>query len=116
MLNALLLIFGCQLVGELGVQAVDAPVPGPVVGMALLFAWLLLRRGPSETLQRTADGLLGHLSLLFVPAGVGVILHFRLIGNDWKAITIALVASTVATLLATAFAMRLLARREDEPT
>ena len=114
MLNALLLIFGCQLAGELAVQSIGAPIPGPVVGMALLFLWLLLRRGPSENIERVGEGLLRHLSLLFVPAGVGVMLHFRLIGDDWQAISIALIVSTVTTLLATAWAMRLLARRDED--
>jgi holin-like protein len=53
------------------------PVPGPVIGMALLFAALAWRGGPSLPLRESAQKLLQHLSLLFVPAGVGVMLHFQ---------------------------------------
>jgi holin-like protein len=70
---AILLVF--QLAGEAGAQLLDIAVPGPVVGMALLFAAISLRPGLGYALRATAGGLLQHLSVLFVPAGVGVMLH-----------------------------------------
>jgi holin-like protein len=73
-INGLMWLIGCQLVGEVIVRLTDAPVPGPVVGMVLLFVLLQLRRsGDDATVVRAADGLLDHLQLLFIPAGVGVI-------------------------------------------
>ncbi len=71
MLEHLTLIFGCQLAGELIVAATGLPVPGPVCGMALLFAGLVIKGGLPAELARVGDALLGNLSLLFVPAGVG---------------------------------------------
>jgi putative effector of murein hydrolase LrgA (UPF0299 family) len=89
MLEYLTLIFGCQLAGELVVTATGLPVPGPVCGMALLFAGLLVKgRLPAE-LARVADALLGNLSLLFVPAGVGVMLRAGLIAREWLPIAAA---------------------------
>jgi holin-like protein len=77
MLNALtLILLVFQLIGEVLAQLFALPVPGPVIGMALLFVALALRGGPSVELRDTAQNLLQHLSLLFVPAGVGVMLHF----------------------------------------
>ena len=84
------------------------PIPGPVVGMFLLFAALLMRRGVTPALTSTANGILRHLSLLFVPAGVGVVIHFSRIGGEWLPITLALLVSTLLTLILTAFCMRLL--------
>ena len=110
MLNALTLILCCQLAGELATTALPVPVPGPVIGMVLLFAILLVRGSVPESLATTADGLLAHLSLLFVPAGVGVMLHFRLLGDDWLPIAVALVLSTVATVVVTALMMTWLGR------
>ena len=94
-----LLIF--QLVGEVIARGLDLPVPGPVIGMALLFAVLSLRNGPSETLQTTSQTLLSHLSLLFVPAGVGIIVHLSRVADDWPALLAALVVSTFVSMAVT---------------
>jgi len=106
----------CQLAGEMIVRLVGAPVPGPVAGMAILFAGLAVRGGVPPALQDVAGGLLQHLSLLFVPAGVGVIVHTRLLAAEWPAISAAIVVSTVATIAVTALVMRALspAAPEDE--
>ncbi len=117
MLFHLTVLLGCQLAGETLVTALGLPVPGPVAGMAILLAGLLAR-GLPEQMSRLADGLLGHLALLFVPAGVGVMLHARLIAADWPAIGLALVGSTLATIAVTALVMvwiGRLARSGEEP-
>jgi holin-like protein len=111
MLNALTLILCCQLVGELTVVALGLPVPGPVAGMALLFTGLLTRGSIPDNVAQVGDGLLTNLSLLFVPAGVGVMLHAPLMANEWLAISVALVVSTLATIAVTALVMRRLGTR-----
>lgn len=113
MLGYVTLIFCCQLVGELFVTALGIPVPGPVVGMALLFAGLLVRGAIPDDLGATADTLITNLSLLFVPAGVGVMLHVRLIGRDWLPISVALVVSTALTVAVTAWLMVRLSPRSN---
>jgi len=113
MLNYLTLIFCCQLAGEFLISAIGLPVPGPVVGMVLLFCFLLFRGAIPDDLGNVADGLLNHLSLLFVPAGVGVMLHFKLLGDDMVAIGLALVVSTILTVVVTAFLMQRLSRLPD---
>jgi putative effector of murein hydrolase LrgA (UPF0299 family) len=110
MLNALTLLLVCQLAGEMVVAALGLPIPGPVVGMALLFVGLLIKGGIPDDLARTADGILTNLSLLFVPAGVGVMLHASLLGRDWLAISVGLVGSTVVTIVVTALVMVALKR------
>lgn len=108
----LTLILCCQLAGEFLGKVMLSSVPGPVLGMVLLFAGLMLRgRVPAE-LEQTGETLLRHLSLMFVPAGVGVMLHFRLLGSDWPAIAVALVVSTLVTIVVTARVMSWLIRRE----
>lgn len=110
MVNALLALLGFQLVGEVLVRAVGAPVPGPVVGMLLLFAAMRARGGAPEPLQRASRGLLANLSLLFVPAGVGVIVHLQLLTADWWRLLAAIVASTLITLITTALVMQAMIR------
>jgi putative effector of murein hydrolase LrgA (UPF0299 family) len=116
MLGHITILLVYQLVGEVTARLAHLPVPGPVIGMGLLFLTLLWRGGVPESFAATARGLLGHLSLLFVPAGVGVMLHARLLQAEWPAITASLVGSTIITIAVTALIMtRLDRRREDLP-
>lgn len=108
MLGAFTLLLVYQLAGEVLVHLTGLPVPGPVVGMLLLFLTLLARGAAPQWLRDTCQVLLSHLSLLFVPAGVGVLLHFQRLGAEWLPIAVALVASTVITIGVTALVMRAL--------
>lgn len=110
MLGAFTLLLVYQLIGEAIVHFAGLPVPGPVVGMLLLFVTLLLRGSAPDWLRNTCQALLAHLSLLFVPAGVGVMLHFQRLGAEWLPVAVALVASTVITIGVTALAMKWLQR------
>jgi putative effector of murein hydrolase LrgA (UPF0299 family) len=110
MIASLSLILLCQLAGEALVRGLGMPVPAPVIGLALLLAMLLARDqlsflefGPlrNDGVEKAAGGLLRHMSLMFVPAGVGVIQQLDLIADHGVAITIVLAASVVITLLAT---------------
>ena len=100
-LKYIALLLSCQLIGEAFVVWTGLPVPGPVIGMALLFVGVALRGGIPEGLNGVVDGLLGHLSLLFVPAGVGVMLHIAMLQQEWLAISVALIVSTMLTITST---------------
>lgn len=116
MLGYLTLIFACQLAGELIAVATGWPVPGPVIGMVLLLAGLAVRGSVPDGLGSVADGLIRNLSLLFVPAGVGVMQHLRLIGEEVVPISVALVVSTLLTIAVTGLCMRWFeARRPGAP-
>jgi holin-like protein len=110
MLQALTLLFVCQLVGEAAVRAAGVTMPGPVLGMGLLFAGLLAFGRSGEALDRTADGNLRHLSLLFVPAAVGVVQQAGLIAAHRAAIATARVVPTLLTLIVTVLTFRAVAR------
>ena len=75
MLETLLMLIGFQLAGEALGVALALPVPGAVLGMMLLFAFLMLRRGVPRALQQGVPALLQHFSLFFIPAGPGVVLY-----------------------------------------
>ena len=106
-----LLLFQCA--GEAVVRLAGLPIPGPVAGMALLFVALLVRGGAPAALDVAADGLAKHLSLLFVPAGVGVMLHVARVADEWLPIAVALVVSTVLAIAVTAFVFQRLAQRQE---
>lgn len=106
-----LLLFQCA--GEAISRLVSLPVPGPVIGMLLLFVALRARDGVPDSVGTAADGLAKHLSLLFVPAGVGVMMYFGRLASEWLPIAAALLASTVAAIAASALTFAALARRQS---
>ena len=101
---AVLLIF--QILGETIAQALSLPIPGPVIGMVMLFIYLVIKDDAVQKLAPTTQGLLRHMSILYVPAGVGVMLHGERIAQEWLPIVAALVVSTVAAIIVTALAIR----------
>jgi holin-like protein len=101
----LITLLVCQLIGEVAVITFVLPLPGPVVGMAVLFLWLAVAGTTTGNFEVLSNQLLSHLSLLFVPAGVGVMLHAELLGEELVPIAIALVVSTLLTLALTAWIM-----------
>ncbi len=99
-------LLGFQLAGEtlaalLREASAGMALPGPVIGMALFLAFLFWRGGPGDSLDAAASGMLRHLSLLFVPAAVGIVRHGETIASAGVAIVLALVVSTLLTLLVT---------------
>jgi holin-like protein len=113
MIGALTALLGCQLAGEFLVRLANVPFPGPVLGMLLLFLVLMFRKTVPTELRAASRGLLDHLTLLFVPAGTSIMLHFARIEAEWLPIATALVVSTILTIAVTAAVFRLLSPRDD---
>ncbi len=110
MLHALTVLLLFQLAGEALTQLFSLPIPGPVLGMGLLFLALFFPKWVPEALRQTTHDFLQHLSLLFVPAGVGVLQHFHRVSQEWLPITLALILSAMLTVAVTALTIRALAR------
>ncbi len=110
MSNRIVLIFtillACQLAGEVVARLLRLPVPGPVLGMVILFAALAIRGHVPDDVGAVTGGLLQNLSLLFVPAGVGVMLHVRLLAENWLTLSIALILSAIITIAVTGLVMQ----------
>ena len=106
-----LLLFQCA--GEAASRLLALPVPGPVIGMLLLFIALRARDRVPESVGSAADALAKHLSLLFVPAGVGVMIYFGRLAGEWIPIAVALLVSTVAAIATSALTFAALARRQE---
>jgi holin-like protein len=128
MIASLSLILLCQLAGEVIVRGLVLPMPGPVLGLLFLLLLLLARdrfavlaRGPlqGDGVEGASRVLLANLSLMFVPAGVGVVQKLDLVAEHGVAIAAVLAISVVLTLLVTVatflLASRLLARGRSEP-
>lgn len=114
MIASLTLILLAQLAGEALARGAGLPVPGPVIGMALLLGFLVLRdRGPRPllrlmpkplldgTLEGTGRGLLANLSLMFVPAGAGIVGRLDVVQAQGLKLALVIVVSTGAALATT---------------
>jgi putative effector of murein hydrolase LrgA (UPF0299 family) len=108
MIISLTIILLCQLLGEAVARGLGWPLPGPVLGMLFLLVFLSLRdrigtKVPEfgQALDATGKGLLAHLSLLFIPASVGVIQRLDVLAEHGLGLAVALIVSTFATLVVT---------------
>ena len=128
MIASLSLILLCQLAGEALVRGIGVPIPGPIIGLMLLLLLLLLRdrfavlaRGPlqGDGVESASRVLVANLSLLFVPAGVGVVQKLDLVAEHGIAFLGVLAISVLVTLLVTVatflLASRLMARGGKPP-
>ncbi|UAA39443.1 CidA/LrgA family protein [Paraneptunicella aestuarii] len=115
MLHAIFFIFLFQLLGEVIQKLLQITIPGPVIGLVLLVIFLIAKerfgkRWLSETFERdliaTSESILRYLPLLFVPIGVGVVLHVSLFKGTLLQVLVLLVVGTCSTIAFTAWVMQ----------
>jgi holin-like protein len=106
-LNGLTLLLVYQLIGEVLTRLLQLSIAGPVLGMLLLFFSLFIFKKTKSTVAKPSFAILSHLSLLFIPAGVGLMTHFSRLEPVWLPISIALFLGAVISILATAWLMQL---------
>ena len=115
MIGAIALLLVCQLAGEVIHRLTGLPLPGSVIGMVLLLAWLAFVPRERLTLTQVTGWLTAHLSIMFVPAAVGVMEEGAILSRYGLGILVAVVVSTLLTLAVTALVVRAVAGREPEP-
>lgn len=111
MLGAIFTILIFQLAGEVIQKGFELPLPGPVLGLILLLFSLVFTKksiNPNlvelrARLMTTSEKLLSYLSLLFVPIGVGVIMHLQLLEGQLLKIVFVIGLGTIMTMVFTAF-------------
>ncbi|MCZ8259731.1 MAG: CidA/LrgA family protein [Beijerinckiaceae bacterium] len=113
MLEGLTILIFLQFTGELIAGLARLPIPGPVIGLALLAGFALWRGRMPEPVVIAGDAILRHLSLLFVPAGVGLIAFGDRLAREGLLIVIVLVLSTAITMTVTALVFRALTRDDE---
>jgi len=112
MLKSLFIIFFFQLLGEAIQKIFEINIPGPVIGLILLllsFIFFFKRLNQSKKMIKeisvTSNKIINYLSLLFVPIGVGVVMHINYLGDNLFKIFSIITIGTLATLVFTAFVM-----------
>lgn len=121
MVEGFALLLFAELIGECLRQIFNLPVPGPVIGMFLVAFAMIVRARIRPTaavserspIERTADALIGHMGLLFVPAGVGIVAIAPMLEGAWLPLGVALLLSTIVTLIVTGAVMHAITRHTD---
>lgn len=111
MIQAFAVLLVLQLVGELLVQSLGLPLPGPLIGMLLLFGLLVWRGGVPEPLRKLGEVLLQNMMLLFIPAVAGVMMLFDRVAQEWLPFFVACIGGAAVTLAVTALVLQALLRR-----
>ena len=104
-------LLACQLLGELIVKAGHLPIPGPVAGMIVMLIALMIRGRVPDGVRLVSEGLLKYLTLLYVPAGVGIMVYFTTLGQNLLTIAVTLIGSIVITQVVTALVLKALTRK-----
>jgi holin-like protein len=112
-LAGITLLLLCQLAGEVVVRFTGLPLPGPVVGMVLLFVGLVVRGRVPVPLDITVKGILANFGVLFIPASVGVMVHLDAIRAEALPIAGAVVISTSLTLVVCGRLMQRLSKGKE---
>lgn len=112
MIDGLVQIFLWQGLGELVSKLLVPSIPGPVIGLILLVAYLTLKGEVNPSLGMVADAFRQHLALLFVPASVGVILFLPELKTHALAVGTALIVSVILAIAVTALVLKLFSFKE----
>lgn len=107
MIRQLAILFGCLALGELLIFLTGIPLPSSIIGMLLLTLFLQLRAIRLEWVQTLADFLVANIGFFFVPPGVAIMCHFKLIKAELFPIIVASVVSTVLVLAVTGWVHQL---------
>ena len=98
MLKGLITFCGFYLLGDFVSTLFDLPIPGSVMGMLLLFVFLILRRGLPKSLHTSSQALLPYLPLFIVPASVGIINYWTLLQAEGLALLFIIFISVLVGL------------------
>lgn len=116
MINGFIKLLLFLLLGEMVSYLLPISIPGAVIGMVLLFVWLVIRDDEDSELVGFTTLLLRHLSLLFIPASVGIMVHLDYLAREWLAILSAVLVSTLVSIIVTAYVARGIKPRSSADT
>ena len=112
MLNSIFIILLFQLMGEFIQKFFEFSIPGPVIGLIFLLSVLLIIKKINKkheafdtNLVISAENLLSYLPLLFIPVGVGVVMHLSLLEENLVSVILVIVFGTLLTLALTGYVM-----------
>ena len=118
MLKSVFIILLYQLIGELFQKFFGLSIPGPVIGLVLLLLTLLLIQkrqrvvAIKEDLFNSAEILLNYLPLLFIPVGVGAVMHLSLLEDNLASVVFVIILGTLSTLALTGYIMEKILRKK----
>jgi holin-like protein len=121
LLIAIFTILVLQLIGEALQKYFNLSIPGPVIGLILMLLTLMMTNSkklnmltPLRTnIINTSETLLSYLSLLFVPIGVGVVMHLQLLEMQLLRILVVILIGTMSTMIFTSLVFSKISSTRD---
>lgn len=95
----LLIIFGFSFIGNVISNVFRLPVPGSILGMFLLFLALQFKLLEFRHVDEAGSFLINNMTILFLPAGVGIMAKWNLISHFWAQILLIVVGALIINML-----------------
>ena len=103
-----------SFLGEVLHALIPVAIPAGVYAMILMFAGLCCGVIRLDDVETAADGLLGAMQILFLPALVGLMDNYALLGRIWPACVILVLLGTALVMLTSQGAARLADRKREK--
>ncbi len=110
-LKGLVIIFAAYLVGELVSRLLGSLFPGSILGMLLLFVLLQMGVVKEDSIKGICNFVLSNMMMLFVPITVGIMVSYEMILDNWLAVVVTLIISTIMVLLIVGALQQFIGRR-----
>lgn len=108
LLQGISLLVFLQWISTAIINFLGIPFPPALLGMLLLLLLLCTGIIKEESIKDICDILISKMGMLFLPAGVSVLLYFDVIAQEFTAIIAANIICSLAVLLVTAFLLQTL--------
>ena len=108
-----LYLISFTFLGEIISKTLHLPVPGSVMGMLLLFGALYFKLIKVESLETVSTFLLDNLSILFLPAGVGIMVYYSVIQDSWWSLLLLAIVGTLLTMVVVGRVVQFVQRRYE---
>lgn len=102
------LILGVLFLGEILVTRFNLPIPSSILGMIILFILLMVKIIKLKWVEDVGNSLLDNLSVMFIPAGVGIVRELELFKGNIIQLAIIIFVSTLIVMVVTGYTIQAL--------
>ena len=114
LLHGLAIILFLQWLSTAIISFLGIPFPPPLLGMLILTALLCTGLIKENYIEDICTALIDKMALLFLPAGVSMILYLDVIKAELLPISLTVILSSVIILCSTALVLEMLLRKKEK--
>lgn len=95
------IILAITFIGEILKYLIPLPIPASIYGLVIMLALLMTKRLQVSAVKEASSFLIEIMSLMFIPAGVGLIVSFNAIKDIWLQLVVIIIITTIAVMVVT---------------